>query len=232
MPPLMLVGFASVIPGLGFWLLRQYWRSLGAFVLTVVSLGAAMSASLYLSESVSRSIWYVTFMIWAGQIYFSVDTADLLNKQSAKNVKHTVNVNLQGLSKSERFEQNVLEAVKKQLESSEKLQAAIFGFNFVDKKDGVIMLFPIRPLYLALTDTDLVIIKTDFLGVPMILERSKKNQIKSFDFKQGFINDTLRSCYIKDGQTNYLEIKVSFRLREQIKSIISLTNPSTINKVN
>ena len=218
-----IIGIASIIPGLGFWLLGQYRRSIGAFILTIFFLITAITLSLYLRGPISNNFWYIVIMVWVGQIYFSVDTAKFLKKHSTKNRQIEIS-NQQGMTKNERFSNNVWLTVKQQLSTKEHLNAAIFGFYFVKRNDGIKAQFPVRPIYLAITDISLLIIETDFLSYPMTPARIDKLQIKSIVLRKGLLNDTLLLCYQTIEETNCLEIKVSFRLREQTKLLALLAS--------
>jgi hypothetical protein len=219
-----LVGLVSIIPGLGFWLIHQRRRALGAIILVI-----GFFVIYYLASHFSwwqpliQFFRYVAFTLWVGQMVFAADTARLINERAKKPSKAVrrsgwENTTPPGLNRRQRFIYRTRALVNQQLDNGDKLIAAVMGTYLAERKDGVSIQFPMRTRYVGLTDRIILQIELDLLGDPMLVERLPIEGVKKADFRQGILTDALR---IELNEDKIIEMKVPFQLREETKVMAS-----------
>jgi predicted DNA-binding antitoxin AbrB/MazE fold protein len=218
-----IVGLVSIVPGLGFWLISQRRRGIGAMILVVGSF-----IIYYLAQRFSwwqplvQFFRYVAFTLWIGQMVFAADTARLINQRS-KNRSNAARKSITmpkpppGLSRNQRAIYRTRELVRDQLSPDDHLVAAIDGNYLAERKDGISIQFPMRTRFIGLTEENLLLIDLDLLGDPMLVERLHLESVINAVFKKGIVTDTLK-IDLKDGKK--IEMKVSFQLREETILIV------------
>lgn len=216
-PPLV-IAVVSIVPGLGFWLIGQRRRAVLAAAVVVVPLIIIFSPW----ETVARASRSIAFVAWIAQMYIAADTAKLLN-QSAREPDKAANKYRpssqppHGIAKNERVIWSIREIAQQQLKENEQLVAAVMGIYLLERKKGIIVQFPARTRYVALTNDHLILIEPDLLGSPLVVERIPRERVRNARFKKGIITDRLQLDLL-DSQ---IDMKVPYYLREQTQVLVA-----------
>lgn len=218
------VGLLSVIPGLGFFVLGQPKRGFGAIGIII---GLFIFGLFVPSQFFSQLSFQFFILAWVGQIYYAVQTAKLIKRQEAGEVVAPREMPLiapapDNLSANEKIAYKMREIVRHQLNIGEHLVGAIMAQTMPSMGShlliGAAAGFTMRMYYVGLTENTLIMIEQDFLGKPADLKRIPLTNIKSSKFDKGWLTDSL---VLDFGEKKPMELRVTFRLREQTQLIFA-----------
>ena len=207
------VGLLSIIPGLGFFVLGQPKRGIG--IIGIVG-GLFLLANFFSIDFFSD----LSIIAWIGQIYYAVQTANLLKRQKSGEVvipRETTPIPPppHGLSANERMAHKMRETVRQQLNLGEHLTDAVVAQTMPSIGSTV---FSVRMYYVGLTEKALVIIEQDFMGKPADVKRIPLSEIKSSEYKKGLLTDSL---VLDFGNKKSMRLQVTIRLRTQTQTIFA-----------
>lgn len=225
----IVVGIASLIPGLGFWLLGQRNR---AIVTVTVVVGLGVLSILFREQPVSVLMAGTSGLAWLAQIIFSVQVATGLYHRSLGKMAPPREVNTRLFRRPSsllsRHEANVLlgrNIAFQQLAPGERLlKAAIartripFGWLLLA---GPASFFAQSWYCLAMTQNGLILVQLDFLWKPLGLERLAFGEIEEARFELGWQTDRLRLRF-SDGEK--LDFEVVHVFREEVQAMASVFN--------
>jgi len=187
-----IIAVASIIPGLGFWLLGQHRRAAQAFIITllgaVVAYAVHQATSIPLLQAVGLSVF---FFLWYIQGLWATNSARLLNKLQENPARRAKETNMEDVpaspfSQGEARLERVEEIAIQQLEPDEDLLAVVeVGGTEVEETSRARIEHPFQSYYLALTEADLLIMEADWSGVPITVDRIPRGQIEEFHYFPG-----------------------------------------------
>jgi hypothetical protein len=217
-----IIGFLSIIPGLGFFVLEQPRHGFGAAGIVV---GFFLVAFIIPEKQISSICFQIALLVWLGQIYYAYQAAKLIKRQESGDVVVPREIMPlppppPGLSYRERLAFRVRETVRQQLNPGEILIAAILGQTVISFQShallGTVAIFTRRQHYVALTKYALILIEQDMLGKSVDIKREMLCDIKSIEMKKGLFLDRL---YFDFGNNEFLNLEVTFLLRSQTRMI-------------
>ena len=218
------VGVLSIIPGLGFFVLGQPKRGISAIGIIV---GLFIFGLFVPSELLSQISLQLFVVAWIGEIYYAVQTANLLKKQQSGEtvVPHEVTPIApapHGLSANEKLAYKVRETVRQQLNVGEHLVDAIAAQTLPSAGAHILIgaaaAFATKAYYVGLTEKSLVMIEQDFTGKPADVKRIPLSDIKSSEYKKQRLLDSL---ILDFGKKKTVKLNVSYRLRPQTQAIFA-----------
>lgn len=218
------VGVLSIIPGLGFFVLGQPKRGFGVIGIIV---GLFIFGLFVPNKLLSQISLQLFFLAWIGQIYYAVQTANLIKKQESGEIvapreATPIAPAPQGLSANEKLAYKMREIVRQQLNPGEHLVGAILAQTMPSMGAhiliGAVAAFSMRAYYIGLTENALIMIEQDFMGKPADVKRISLTDIKSSKLKKGWLTDSLVLGF---GKKKSMELRITFRLREQTQVIFA-----------
>lgn len=218
------VGLLSIIPGLGFFVLGQPKRGLGAIG---IMFGLFVFALFVPSEFLGKMSFQFFILAWIGQIYYAVQTANLLKKQqSGETIVPREVMPIapapHGLSANEKMAYKARETVRQQLNVGEHLIDAVVAQTLPSVGAHVLIgaaaAFGTKMYYVGLTEKSLVMIEQDFMGKPADVKRVPLSDIKSSEYKKQWLLDSL---ILDFGKKKTVKLQVSYRLRPQTQAIFA-----------
>ncbi len=183
MTPTIIVGFISIIPGLGFWLFRRYRQALFIFVLVV---GLLLFSVFSPWEGLNELLFIMALYFWYMQISMAVRMAQAI-KFSNNELTLALIENVEGiqiptdLSRKEKMVFRIRETLGQQLE---------FGEKFVEGIHAMRGMYG-GQYYLGISDKNLIIIEIDFFSKPLYVKRFVLSDVEKIQHKRGIINDSL-----------------------------------------
>lgn len=217
-----LIGLLSIIPGLGFFVLRKprrgFWVLGILFVLLVMFLFVP-------GDFIAQVSFQLAILVWVGQIYLAAQSAKLLKRQQSGEITKprettTIAPPPSDLSLKERGAYKMREIVRQQLNPGENLHEAIFaqsgGGVGTYAVHGALSALKMSQYYVGLTDDSLILIEQDNFGKHADIKRIQLTDIKSSKLKKRILTDDLMLDF---GDKNILKLKVTSGLRNQTQAI-------------
>jgi hypothetical protein len=218
----LIIGFLSIIPGLGFFVLGQPRRG---FSVIGIILGLMIVLLFIPVIFLIQLSLYTLIVVWVGQIYYAVQTANVYKRQKSGDLIAPREIMPIGslpsdLSANERLAYKTNEIVRQQLNPGERLVTSIFAKTTPTYGShmllGIYSFFTIKYFHVGLTENSLLLIEQDFFGKPMDIKRISKTTIKSCKFSKGLTIDQLKLEIVDKKPLN---LTISFRLRKQTMEI-------------
>ena len=213
---------AALLPSLGFVLLKQPRRALVTAVMMLVPLGLSYFPAVgwLAAFSGNAALW-----VWLAEIYFWGSTAQLYGKRSrpgfeAARARTPITLPPDLATDFDRTIYRIQETIRQQLRPGENLLAFVAG-AYQDAWMGTetMLVFPGRQCYAGLTDTHVVFIEIDLLGVPVVVERLPRQRIERAELKAGVYAYRLQ---LYRGQKRPTELRVGYALRGECENFYNL----------
>jgi len=180
---IMIVGFASIVPGLGFFVLRRYRTSVYVF-LSVMFLFLLSVFGPW--EGLRELCLVILFGLWIIQIYIAIKYANMEKSQddgkSIAPIEYDEKIKIpSNIPRSERMSYKARESVKRQLAMGENVIAGIYANRG-----------RYSHYHLGLTENDFLIVEINFGEKPIDVKRIPISEITLFEKKSGLLADTLK----------------------------------------
>jgi hypothetical protein len=220
------IGFASIIPGLGFWLLGQRKRS--------IIIGLIVFGLLYMSlQPTGQCCIQFLILTWLAQLIFAVQIARTNQKQlrgeiQAPQPAPQFRKPATKLSGDQAREYYSREIARGQLQNDERIIKTFLGKKHASS--GMIALtgpaafFAASFYCVALTQSTLLLIELDFLMKPLSVKRIPFSNIVKAHFKTGWLN-TDRIAF-DFGDEKVLDLDVGHSFRKQAQATASVFDKS------
>jgi hypothetical protein len=217
------IGIASIVPGLGFLLLKQPWKALKAFLSVAIAL--VISYALYRSTNIpwiKEYCWNIALIAWFVQSASAVNAAGLLNRQgkgnlvTAKETDRKILPNsILGIGRKGR----IREIASQQLEQGETLVAMTIARKTVTQEHswGSVR-DPFQFDYVVLTNKAVLVMEIDFEDMPVNIERIGLDKIQYADHIKGIVNDEL---YFVLSDNTEREFSVHVKSRREAQEIVN-----------
>jgi len=217
----VLIGFLSIVPGLGYLFLGKFTKAI--YVWT----GLAVSFFIFLFspyEWLAEIAFFAIFLVWFYQIawaYREAKESDRLAKREVIEAKEVIlNPALDGLSRQERLIYKVRETIKAQLAPGQQV--------------GQVMMVTDNPrsssatgwFYLGVIDTGVMLVKLSIWNKPKFVESIPFAEIDRVEFKEPKLSfsDEIR-FYLRD-QKKPLRFYSARQYKEQARQIASAVSQS------
>lgn len=195
----IIVGLLSIIPGLGFFVLRSYRQAYFFFILVV---GSILLWAISPWQELNEISAYIGFFSWLAQIFTSIQMAhtikildvDLESSLIEKMDKIQVPPDRSGEEKSGFKER---ETVRRQLEFGENIVGTILGLR--GRYCGY---------YLGVSDRNLIIIAIDFFSQPIWSKKIPLADVEKVRHKKGFFYHYL-TFFLKNGKSIRFGVHIS-----------------------
>jgi hypothetical protein len=211
----IIISLASIIPGLGLWLIGKHRHAIIAAALVI---GSLLVFILSPWPSLTGLSFNIALILWIMQGIYAGYEARLVKAIKSGNLQQAK----EGIpivsppSDINRFEKEAFKAkeiVRQQIEIGETILDAIPAYYMsVLKGAGSYRLY-----YIGLLKNILAIIDTDFMGKPASIERIKIITIENITIKHGLLTDDL-SIFIDPKRT--FKVRVTRRLRVHTDNIV------------
>ena len=221
------VSLFSIIPGLGFFVLRK-------FKIGFAVLGSMLLCFIIFVSSSDEMIYGIAFrvmiIIWFGQIFFAYREAKRMKEEPREKnytpIAATTNEKIiypSGLSIKEKNFYKAKEIVKRQAASDEQIYdvivARVMPSIGAQLAFGYLSLANMHQFYLGNTSKGFILIDISFWnGKPTKVFRIPAEDIVSVEFKHGILNDKL--LIIANDSQEY-NCSVSYQFREKTEAIAS-----------
>lgn len=217
-----LIGLLSIVPGLGFFVLKKPRRGLGVIGILL----ALLIMFLFISNDfISQLSFQFAILVYIGQIYLAAQSAKLLKRQQAGEVttpRETTKIvpPPPSLSLKERGAYKMRETVRQQLNPGEQLHEAVIAQSRFPTGSyvlfGPVAALSIRQYYVGLTEDTLIMIEQDKFGKHADIKRIPLVDIKSSKLKKRMLYDDLMVDF---GDKNLLKLQVTSGLRNQTRAL-------------
>jgi hypothetical protein len=184
-----IIGIASIIPGLGFWILGKKRLAgtaavvvIGAYVIYV----AAPWEFLYaLSCNVAIIGWFlqIVYAVYEAQAIKKVTSGEM---EAARPSERKIEIPAD-IPRREKLPYKAKEIIREQLDPGEIIQDAIMVFTMSYMRGASSM----KQYYLGLLSDQLMLVGTDLFGKPVSVKRIPFYKIDQAKFKKGLINDQI-----------------------------------------
>ncbi len=176
-----IISLASLIPGLGLWLLG---KRRDAVIAAVLVWGAVLLFFFSPWQALAGFSCYGVLFLWLMQVIYTTHEARLaqsLKTGSLQQAKEIVPiVPPSDLSRGEKIAFTAMEIVRQQVEANEHVLDAIRAAQSSDQL-----------YYIGLLTDKLILVSTDFLGKPAGIMRIDFSSIQSLSVKNGSLSDKL-----------------------------------------
>lgn len=226
-----IIALASIIPGLGFWLLGQHRRAAQAFIITL--LGAVVAYAVHQATSIPllQAASLGAFLIpWAVQAQWAANSAWQLSKRPQDPARQAKETDMDAVggssfSQGEKLLERVEDIAVQQLEAHETLLAVVPGSRTeVEETPQARIEHPYQMYYLALTETDLLIMEADWGGVPIAVDRIPRRQIEELHYFPGLTSGRLT---LKITGKEQIEYQVGRAFLKEAQRLYDEINPSS-----
>ena len=220
------IGFASIIPGLGFWLLGQRQRSM---IVGLIVFGFLSVSFLFLGKPIGQLSAQVFQLAWLAQLVFAVQIARANQRQLKGETQAAQPVPqfrkpATKLSGSQASEYLSREIARGQLQSGERIIKTFIGKKHVSPGQSALGAssthFAASWYCVALTQSMLTLIELDFLWKPLDVKRVPFSDVVKAHLQTGWLNTDKIILYFGDGTVLELDITRSFR--KQAQAIVSI----------
>jgi len=203
-----LIGIASVIPGLGLWLLGKRKQA----IITVLLMFSLIFLFLFSPWEILYTISCNTAVfLWGAQIAYAIYEARLQDKIAtgkAIAAKETVPVDYipAHIPRREKIVYKAKEMLRQQINAGEYLEAGIFAQSM--SVWGGISTY--KQYYIGLLSDRLIFAGLDFIGKPANIQYIAFDDIKNLRIKQGWLTDNF-ILSLKNQETIKLKVPRNFR---------------------
>ena len=221
MPSPILIGLISLIPGFGFFVLKQPRRGWGVLGI----LFSLLIIFLFIpNDFIAQLSFQISILVYLGQIYLASQSARLLKRQQAGEITKPRESSKitppPGLSFKERNIYRLRETVRQQLNPGENLLEAVIaqsgGQVGTYALYGAFSAFRMSQYYVGLTDDSLILIEQDNFGNLADIKRIPVSDIKSSKLNKRILYDDLM---LDLGEKNKIKLQVTSGLRNHTKAI-------------
>ena len=185
----LIVGLASILPGLGFWILGKKRLAVTS---AVVVIGAFLVYIAAPWESVYSFSCNVAILGWFLQGVYAVYEARTISKvesgemEAARSSEAKIEIP-SDIPRRERLAYKAQEVIRGQLDPGERIQDAVMVYTSSYLGGASSM----SQYYLGLLSDQIILIGTDLFGKPASVKRIPFYQIEQAKFKKGLINDQI-----------------------------------------
>lgn len=224
------IGAASIVPGLGLWLIEERDRAVqwGTVIIGLIGFSLLLPAGAW-----SGLTFTLAYILWLFQIGLAVRSARLAEEASAlpkvsKEREAGDSYYQRDLAEDQAAWQAARELASRQLDPGERLIKALVGKNISAEvegdPDGGPELSFHSPWYcVGLTQQTLVIVALDQRWQPIDVTRGDFRGGLETDYKKGWLSDEL-TIVIPGAEA--LSLEVSDRYRKQSRAIIEVVTRS------
>jgi hypothetical protein len=226
-PPYHLkIGAASLIPGLGFWLINDRDRAVqwGALIFGLIGVSLIFPAG-----SLTGLTFTIAYVLWLIQIGLAVRAAKTSVHPPSAPMDPSDNVTgasyyERDLAEDNAARQMAREVARAQLDPGERLIKALVGKNISEAGDETSQEDPslafLSPWYcVALTQVNLVIIALDNLWKPVDVTRGSFRGGVKTTYQKGWLSDEVTIAVPGAAELN---LEVSDRYRKELLVIIEV----------
>ena len=222
----LIIGFASIIPGLGFWLLGQRQRSV---VVGTIVLGLLSISLIFFGKPIGQFFAQFFQLAWLAQLVFAIHIARTNQKQLKGEIQapqpttqfHKPTKNLSGTQASDYFSREIS---KGQLQDGERIIKSLIGKGHVSASAtalaGVIPYFAASWYCITLTQSNLLVIELDFLMKPAGVQRFLYAEVEQASFAKDWLNKGKLQLDFGKGKVLVLDVTSSFV--KQAQAIVSV----------
>jgi hypothetical protein len=214
----IVVGIASIIPGLGLWLVKKRRHAIVVAILMFSSFLFIAITSQDLLAGLCLNFFITP--IWITQGFYAVHEANTIKAIKAGVFqppiqKDSIETPPPNLSFQEKQLFKSREFIKQQLTTGEQVLDAmpVYQMSILQGAGSY------RLYYIGLLKTSLLILHTDFTGRPSVSERIEFSSIENIIIKYGLLTDTLQ-IYFKS-QQEVVKLKATRRLRNLSEKYVS-----------
>lgn len=185
----LIIGAASIIPGLGFWILGKKRLAVTA---AVVVIGAYIIYVLAPWEFVYALSCNLAIIGWGLQIVYAVYEARIIKKvtsgemEAARPSERKIDIP-SDIPRREKLPYKAKEIIREQLDPGETIQDAVMVYTMSYLRGASSM----KQFYLGLLSDQLILVGTDLFGKPASVKRIPLHKIEQAKFKKGLINDQI-----------------------------------------
>jgi len=220
------IGIASIIPGLGFWLLGQRQRSI---VVGSIVLGLLSISLIFLGTPIGQFSAQFFQLAWLAQLVFAIQIARTNQKQFKSEIQAPQTIaqfrrptkKLSGTQASDYFSREI---AKGQLQNGERIIKSLIGKGYVSASAialaGVIPYFAASWYCITLTQSNLLVIELDFLMKPAGLHRFLYSEVVQASFTKNWLNKGKLQLDFGKGKVLVLDVTSSFA--KQAQAIVSV----------
>ncbi|MBI9049154.1 MAG: hypothetical protein JEZ00_07035 [Anaerolineaceae bacterium] len=223
MPSPFVILLLSIIPGLGFFVMKKPKIGIGIWVMLLVCAWIYFTTT---NEAMSSYSFQFAILIWIGQIFSAYREAKISQRLDngsvfmASPINHEVITNPIDMPRKARFGYKAMQIVKQQAMPGEQVVYAVLGRVMPSMGShilfGAFAFANMREMYIGYTSKGLLCVEVDMMAEPAGVIRIAVEDIKSIQYKQGILNDQLG---IDANNQDQLNCKVSYLLREQSQAI-------------
>jgi len=208
----LLIGIASVIPGLGLWILGKRKH---AVITGLVVLGTFFLFLFAPWEIIYNLSCNAMVFLWGMQIFYAVYDARMRTKietgeMDAAKEAEAVDYIPAHIPRKEKIVYKAKEVVRQQLNSGEHLEAAVWSQTMSVLRG----MSSYKQFYVGLLTHHLIFIGLDFMGKPASVKRVSIEQLKEVRVKQGFVTDLLILSF---GENKPMKLKVPRNFRTEME---------------
>ena len=198
-----LISFASIVPGLGLWLLGYRKTGLFSFLLVLVSLFVAFSVDLDVVTDLAGTI---TLVAWITQFYTTKYTLRIKKELESgigkpPPLKSDSRTTMSIPPNIRRFSRGMYKSVQELLEPGETMKHVAGNTTNI----------------ISLTDKRLILITKDIFGKPAVLYPYAIGDVKSASLMLGLLNDILAFDFGLRGEAS---VSVSRGFRSETRAIM------------
>ncbi len=194
----ILISIASIIPGLGLWLLGERRQAINAAILVLGSLFVALLSPWETISIVSQFIFIILWILQGVHACYDARLQKLIKKgaiQLARTDTHFPPYP-RGMSRWEKAALRAKKIIGQQLTSSEYVKEAVFA-NQTSFFRGVCSY---QNFYVGLSKDELIVVNTFFHGKPAGVVRIRLDSVIKLKIKHGLLYDHLHLSLDEKGK--------------------------------
>jgi|GEM_PF-6691235 len=211
----ILVGFVSIFPGAGFWMIGKRRSAVIAAALVYVPFLIYFFAS---DAEVSGVFCDLFVALWFAQIVYAFRAARLESqiaegkrlrvKQPPRKIEIPPDI-----PRKERVAYKIKSLMQEQLEGDERVLEAVVGMDS--------SAFGYVQYYIGVTSrNNLILVDLDFTGRPVAMQKFSRFQLGEITFKRKLLNDMLFLDLHNDGKK--MKLKIPLVYREHMDNLLRL----------
>jgi hypothetical protein len=195
----LIIGIASILPGLGFWILGKKRLAVTA---AVVVIGAYVIYAFAPWEFVYAFSCNIAIIGWFLQIVYAVYEARTISKvesgkmEAARPSERKIEIP-SDIPAREKLPYKAKEIIREQLDPGEMIQDAVLAYTMSALGGASSM----DQYYLGLLSDQIILVGTDLFGKPVSVKRIPFFKIENAKFKKGLINDQIILSVVGEKKT-------------------------------
>jgi hypothetical protein len=211
----VVVQIASIIPGLGLWIVGKRREA----VIVALLFSACVVFFLFSPwDTISQLAFFAGIMLWAVQIGVAYYEAMILKKIAKENYQRAREVGTIGappphLNRTEKMDHKWSEMLSRQLQPGERLLTHIYG-----RQVGLFQTWSSTSFYrVALLEDKIMLMILSIFNKPAIFRKIAFDGIETLELQKGLVSDTLK---IKVKGEKLLRLQVTRNQRERAMRIM------------